>query len=31
VRTVLSRLAEYLKEQKAKQNGPMRDQDPPSE
>jgi hypothetical protein len=31
VRTVLSRLAEYLKEQKAKQNGAMRDQDPPSE
>jgi hypothetical protein len=30
VRTVLSRLAKYLKE-KAKQNGPMHDQDLPSE
>ena len=31
VRTVLARLAKYLKEQKAKQNGPMHDQDLPSE
>ena len=31
VRTVLSRLAELLKEKQAKENGAMRDQDQPSE